>query len=471
MAVSGDTIVAGAPNAGVFGIDERGAAYVFQKPPGGWANATVAARLSASDGRHGDHLGLSVGVSGDTVVAGTRDATVNGHVSQGAAYVFVKPPGGWASGTETAKLTASDGGVLNNLGESVAVWGDTVVAGAGGATVDGQDSRGAIYVFEKPAGGWASGTETAKLTTSDGFASAQFGHPVAIFGNVVVGGAVLATVNGHQDQGAAYVFVKPAGGWASGTETAKLTASDGAASDQLGRSVAVSGNTVVAGAPGATAGGRKGQGAAYVFVEPAGGWANETETAKLTGSDSNPGDEFGWSVAVSARTVVAGAFDTTVSGRPGQGAAYVFEKPQNGWESATETAKLTASDGAAGDEFGVAVAASDSTIVAGAPAASENGSGGGAAYVFSGPAPRRHASSARRAPSPPVTRPRARRQSPIPRPAARARRPGQSASRTAARAGSSVVRARCPAAAPRRAARCSSPRSRGAGGDHRQLQR
>ncbi len=95
-------------------------------------------------------------------------------------------------------------------------------------------------------------------------------------------------VGANADQGSAYVFVKPGGGWVSATETAKLTASDGAASDHLGTSVAVSGDTVVVGRPSTVA--RLGQGSAYVFVKPGGGWVSATETAKLTASDGAADD-------------------------------------------------------------------------------------------------------------------------------------------------------------------------------------
>jgi hypothetical protein len=90
-----------------------------------------------------------VAVSGHTVVAGAPFATVNGHQFQGAAYVFVKPPGGWASETQQAKLTASDGAFDDMFG-SVAASRDTVVAGAAFATVNGHGIQGATYVFGLP---------------------------------------------------------------------------------------------------------------------------------------------------------------------------------------------------------------------------------------------------------------------------------------------------------------------------------
>src|SRR5207244_11596914 len=128
-------------------------------------------------------VGSSVAVAGDTIVAGAFDATVGAHAAQGAAYVFVKPTTGWGNATQTAKLTASDGAGGDALGLSVATSGDTVVAGAPFAKVGANGFQGAAYVFVKPTTGWANGTETAKLTASDGAVADQLGYSVAVSGD------------------------------------------------------------------------------------------------------------------------------------------------------------------------------------------------------------------------------------------------------------------------------------------------
>ena len=363
VAVSGDTVVVGArgDNAG------QGSAYVFVEPVGGWASDTQTAKLTAYDGVAGDRFGESVAVSGDTVVVGAREDDIGANVDQGSAYVFVEPEGGWVSSTETAKLTASDGGGApfgNFFGGSVAVSGDTVAVGAYRDTVGTRIVQGSAYVFVEPGGGWVSSTETAKLTASDGAVADLFGFSVAVSEDTVVVGAR----GDNAGQGSAYVFVEPVGGWASDTQTAKLTTSDGGSNDTSGESVAVSGGTVVVGAPRDTIGAKTNQGSAYVFVEPGGGWVSGTETAKLTASDGAAGDLFGGirSVAVSGDTVVVGALAADIGTKTNQGSAYVFVEPGGGWVSGTETAKHTASDGAAGDLFGSSVALSGDTMLVGA---------------------------------------------------------------------------------------------------------
>jgi uncharacterized protein (DUF2345 family) len=383
VAISGDTVVVGAPGKNSF----QGAAYVFVKPSGGWTTtSTFTAKLTASDGTVSDEFGWSVAVSGDTVLVGAALAAGANNADQGAAYVFVKPSGGWSGNlTETTKLTASDGATFDNFGFSVAVSGDTVVVGAPGKN----SLQGAAYVFVKPSGSWSNMTETAKLTASDGAAFDEFGLSVAVSGDTVVVDAPFAD-GANTDQGAAYVFVKPSGGWSGNlTENAKLTASDGALFDEFGLSVAVSGDTVVVGAPFAD-GANTDQGAAYVFVKPSGGWTTtSTFTAKLTASDGAPGDVFGFSVAVSGDTVVVGAPFDDIGSNTDQGSAYVFVKSSGGWTTtSTFTAKLTASDGALFDLFGYSVSVSGGTVVVGARFDDIGGNTDqGSAYVFGSSAP------------------------------------------------------------------------------------
>jgi probable HAF family extracellular repeat protein len=378
VAIDGDTVVLGTWLAKIGSNYEQGAAYVFVKPASGWANMTQTAKLTASDGAAGDEFGFAVSVSGNSVAVGSL-ATVGSNVGQGAAYVFVKPAGGWTNMTETAKLTASDGAACDILGWSVSISGDTIAAGEPGPLLCNGNNAGtaAAYVFVKPATGWANMTQTAELRASDGTLSDIFGFSISISGNTVAVGARGATTFGSREfQGAVYVFAEPASGWVNMPQTAKLTASNSSYADYLGTSVSVSGNTIVAGAPGVGAG----RGAAYVFVEPAGGWANCTETAELTGGA--PGDISGNSVAISGNTIVVGA--PRWPAYDGPGAAYVFVKPKSGWKSTSHfNAKLAASDGAVDNYLGYAVGISGNTIVSGAYGANIGvNTNQGAAYVF-----------------------------------------------------------------------------------------
>jgi hypothetical protein len=310
VAISGNTLVMGAPGTTVGSNPYQGAAWIFSKKNGVW---TQVAELTASDGQQDDELGIAVAINGNTVVVATPQYdTFN--TGNGAAYVFVEPASGWVNATENGKLTASDGLKGDWLGYSVALTSTTVVAGAPGRAA----GEGAAYVFVKPSSGWQDMTQTALLTNTD---FNFLGASVSISGDTVVAGATYA---GNINQGAAEIYVKPSSGWVDMTQTAELTASDGLAFDQLGASVSISGSTVVAGAPQNYQTMPNGPGAAYVFVKPPSGWKNMHERWKLTASDGALADAFGSSVSISGSTIVAGAPNATVNSHTTQGAAYIY---------------------------------------------------------------------------------------------------------------------------------------------------
>lgn len=355
VSVSGDTAVVGAPHEDVEGRPQEGAAYVFKRVEGSWVEE---AKLISSDGAAADRFGTAVSVSGDTVVVGAFFADVGVSPDQGAAYVFTRAGGTW---TEQAKLVASDGSAADNFGFFVEAFADTVIIGAYWDDVGANVDQGSAYVFTRAGATW---TEQAKLTASDGAFRDEFGGRVALAGNTAV-------VGGNN---AAYVFTRAEGTW---TAQAKLTASDGDAGDGLGSWVSISGNTAVIGAFNDDTGANADQGSAYVFRRTRGTW---TEQAKLTASDGAAGDLFGRSVTISGDTVVVGAQYDEVDSNFHQGSAYVFTRTAGTW---TEQAKLTAADGGADDLFGVSVAMSGGTALIGAGFADvDDNAIQGAAYVW-----------------------------------------------------------------------------------------
>ena len=396
VSTSGDgrTIAVGAPTAN--GND--GAVYVYVKPAGGWSSSTETAKLTPSDYAPFDeenYFGDSVAVSSDgrTIAVGAflaDERGPNGQTYEGAAYVFVKPAGGWKSGTETAKLTPSNPDSSQSLGSSIGVSGDGSTIAVGEMN-NISDFPSAVYVYVKPAGGWTSGTEIAQLTGSDEFFGESFGPSVALSND----GDTIAVGSGYDG---VYVFVRPFFfGWASTTQNAKLTATDATFGDGFGQSVGISsdGSVIAAGAPYAaksTDPNGTSEGAAYIFVEHHSTWTNATQTAELTQSGAID-TLFGWSIGISGDggTVVVGT-DVDDGGVESNnvGAAYVFVSIgrigrrfcEKGvcW---TQTERLNLGSRVEGQQsFGnsVAISSDGSTIVVGAPATYSNGPG--SAYVF-----------------------------------------------------------------------------------------
>jgi hypothetical protein len=186
---------------------------------------------------------------------------------QGAAYVFVKPRSGWKTDTQTAELTDEQGEAGELFGHSVAASGGTIVAGAPYRTVGKNAMQGAVDVFRRPASGWAGSlTQAAELTVADGSEHEALGRSIAIWGGAIVAGADFREVGKNAEQGAVYVFVRPSSGWANATQADELIAANGTTGDSFGRSVAISGNTIVAGAPDHEVAANLGQGAVYAFV-------------------------------------------------------------------------------------------------------------------------------------------------------------------------------------------------------------
>ncbi|NJM38843.1 MAG: integrin [Akkermansiaceae bacterium] len=391
VAISGDTVIVGAPKedsnaTGVNGdqmdnsAGDSGAAYVFVRSAGAWSQQ---AYLKASNTGAFDEFGFSVAISGDTVVVGAIGDSSNtpGGIfgnSSGAAYVFVRSEGAWS---QQAYLKARNTGASDLFGTSVAISGDTVVVGASGeesyATgVNGNEAdngayhSGAVYVFTRTDGFWS---QQAYLKASNTGEYDEFGKSVAISGDTVVVGAVgeasnAAGVNGRQKNnsaiysGAAYVFVRNAGVW---SQQAYLKASNTGAFDFFGRSVAISGDTLVVGAmyEESSATGVNGNqadnsasssGATYVFTRSGGAWSQQ---AYLKASNTGAFDQFGFSVAISGDTVVVGAAKDpsieigSTSGN-GSGAAYVFERSAGAW---SQQAYLKASNPGGSDQFKIRV--------------------------------------------------------------------------------------------------------------------
>jgi hypothetical protein len=451
VAVSGDTVVVGAffEDSNATGINgnqsdnsaqESGAAYVFVRNGTTW---TQQAYLKASNTGAPDHFGVSVAISGDTVVVGANqefsNATgVNGNGADnsaqqaGAAYVFARSGTTW---TQQAYLKASNTDAGDEFGYSVAVSGNTVVVGAryessdakginGDQTDNTACKSGAAYVFVRNGTTWSQQAYVKASNTvvksSCGIVNAQFGTAVAISGETMVIGALAedsgATgVNGDQDDhsafsaGAAYVFVRNGTTW---SQQAYLKASNTEQLDSFGNSVAISGGTVVVGAiaESSNATGINGDqtdnsalnaGAAYVFFRNGVTW---TQQAYLKASNTGTQDFFGWSVTVSGDTAVVGAFGessntTGINGNQtdnsaiSAGAAYVFTRDNTTW---SQQAYLKASNTDANDAFGRSVALAGDTAIIGAVFESSKATGingdqsdnsvlaAGAAYVFSG---------------------------------------------------------------------------------------
>ena len=335
-----------------------------------------AAILTAPDPNAVGNFGTALAISDDLVAVG---ATTSSTVGQEGGVVFVFERTGGGGFARTAALTASDGASGDLFGTSIAADGDLIVVGAM-FDDDLGNASGSAYVFERNASG--DFVEVQKLLASNGMGSATFGSSVALEGDrIAVGGpGTDGGVPGNliSDEGAVYVFDRSA---VSFEETAILTADNGAEDFRFGRSVALANGRVVVGRDGSgiddfTFEPLPDAGSAYVFEPQADG---SFVQAELTVDGSVGGDGFGMNVAASGdRVVISASSDGEVGFLAGS--VYVYEPDASG--SFVEVEKLTATDGSSIDSLGSSVAASGTTVVAGAINDDDIFSNSGSVYVF-----------------------------------------------------------------------------------------
>jgi hypothetical protein len=401
---------------------------VFTRSGGAW---TQQAYLKASNTDANDQFGVSVAISGDTLAVGAQFEDSNGSQADnsaqdsGAVYVFTRSGGVW---TQQAYLKANNAETNDQFGVNVALEGDTLAVGAyneasGSCCIDhpgnnnNAPASGAVYVFTRTGGVW---TQQAYVKASHATAGSLFGYSLALSGDTLTVGAPFedsgATgVNGDQDNnaapesGAVYVFTRTAGIW---TQQAYIKASNTGTGDRFGGDIDLLGDTLAVGArleaSGAsmvnvdeTDNSAPGAGAVYVFTRTAGVWSQQ---AYLKSAHAEANQNFGGALTLGVDILAVGARledsrSTGINGvqddhnAPDSGAIYVFKRNGGIWDI---TDYLKASNTDAGDQFGVSVALSGSTLASGAMLEASNATGvngdqadnsapkSGAVYVFDG---------------------------------------------------------------------------------------
>jgi uncharacterized protein YceK len=293
VSISGDYALIGSPKASPDSVSHAGAAYIYHRTDAdGWDSETI---LKASDGTENDNFGCSVAIDGDYAVVGADGAM--------AAYVYYRTDAdGWIS---ESILSMSHSATVDNFGSALSISGDYIIVGANG------EDGGTAYIFERTdTNTWDSGTKISETDT------VTFGRSVAISGDYAV--------IGDEGSEAAYVYKREDGVWSS---EAVLTAEDGISEDYFGYSVSISGENVLVGAYRNDVNTASETGAAYLFERTGtGSWDTGT---KVTAPDSqrNEYDYFGKSVYLSTDYYITGAPNADVNGKSNGGRAFI-EKQQ-----------------------------------------------------------------------------------------------------------------------------------------------
>lgn len=340
-------------NYAIVGAVLEDEAYIFERDGAG--NWDGGQRLTPSNARR---FGQSVDIEGGRAIIGARSTA---SAIPECAEIWDRDGGGvWV---RQQVLTASDNVFGDYFGISVGVSGNYAIVGASQED-DAGSQAGAAYIYERDgAGVWQ---QVQKLVpTSANPASDFFGEAVAISGNYAVVGAPLDTTGGN-GYGAVYIYERDgAGVW---QQVAYFT---GTAGGNLGSEVAIKDGRAIACTDGATG---------YAQIYDRSGVGSWSHVATLTPASPQVGETFGVSCDVDGDYAIVGARDFDEGGVLSVGCAYVFARDIGGTWS--QVAQLFASDGAAGDRFGGAVAISGSYGVVGAEFDDDFGSNSGAAFIF-----------------------------------------------------------------------------------------
>jgi hypothetical protein len=354
-----------------------GAAYIFSRSGSTW---TQQAKLQASDITASQNFGSSCSINNDGTYAIVGGSGTNSNT--GAAYIFTRSGSTW---TQQQKITASDAQQTDYFGMSVSINSDATYAIVTAPYEDTNGAQaGAAYIFSRSGSTWS---QQAKIQSTEIQASDQFGYQTAMSGDGTYIAVSAPFENGGAGDpvalaGAVYVFTGSGSTW---SQQAKLVSDDIVSNDRFGHSVSINndGTCIIVGVnrdDGYV-------GAAYVFTRSGSTWSQQ---AKLTASDGQAYDNFGWSVSITADGNIALISATGEDGGAGDpisaaGAAYIFTRSGSTW---TQVRKLTASDAQTGDSLGTTARLNGDGTYAAIAAAQEDGgagdpiSGAGALYIY-----------------------------------------------------------------------------------------
>lgn len=337
VAMSGNYALVGAGGA------PGGTAYFFERDgAGAWSQVTLAKASASSTDRN---FGEAVDIDGTYAIIGDPgDSEVDD--LGGAAYIFERGAGGgW---TEAARLRPSAVGNRTRFGTSVSISGDYAIAGS---NEDGTGSPIGAHIYERISGTW---TEVAQVKVGFDIRSVSISGTFAALSTDGSGVFIFERVGGTWTEVATIADLGGTFGWSCALDNGRLIVSN-----YLDDSTATD------------------SGAAYVYEhDGAGNWPN---VATLKASDAGAGDNFGYSVAISGSLAIVGAYRDDNEGTD-SGSAYLFDRDGGGTWS--ELGRIWASDGAAGDEFGISVAISGTYSIVGAHRDDDLGSNSGSAYIF-----------------------------------------------------------------------------------------
>jgi FG-GAP repeat len=383
VSLSGGVGLVGSPFDDSGSIANQGSAYVFRNLNSTNGPILQSVKLVSSDGAASDFFGIATSLSGTMGLIGASGDTIGTHSYRGSAYLFRNLGSAAGQITQSVKLISSDGASSDSFGTSVSLSEKMGLIGAYAHDTNGNEARGAAYLFRNLDTAAGTVTQNAKLIASDGAALDLFGTGISMSGNIGLVGAQYANMGGTEDQGCAYVFRNLNTATGTITQSAKLIASDGAFNDQLGAATSINGNTGLVQAYGDNIGGNLFQGSVYLYRNLDVATGTITQSAKLTTTNGTRYDYLGSQLAQSGNKALVASFGSGVGTNNKQGSVYLFQNLDSASGNVTETLEIRATNGTLNDLFGQSVSLDGDLFAIGAPRAKGVSAGVGSVYVGS----------------------------------------------------------------------------------------
>jgi hypothetical protein len=366
VAISGDYAIVGAPYEDD-GASFSGIAYIFNVVTG----SLIYTLRNPESNKSSNFYGWSVAMSGNYAIVGA----VYTDNSSGKAYIYNVTTGALVHTLTNPNAFNTPGN--DQFGNSVAMSGNYAIVGAPFEDDPSRNDSGKAYIFNVTTGALLFTLNNPNaFGTSDGD---NFGHSVAVSGNYAIVGAIgeddaaLGGGNGS-NSGKAYIFDVTTGALVHTLDNPN--AHHTTASDQFGKSIAISGNYAAVGAPNEDNNGGNDSGVVYVFNVTTGALVHTLVNRNLVGTAQ--GDTFGTSISMDSYVIFVGAPAENVGGSGG-GGIYMYDVTTG----ALILPSIFYNNGAVTqDQLGTSVSVSGSYAIAGAVYQYSNGGNGGACKIF-----------------------------------------------------------------------------------------
>jgi hypothetical protein len=330
VSISGNYAIVGVQN----GNGGQGSACIFQYNGSNWV---LMQKITDATGAFGDGFGGSASISGNYVIVGAPGDDVGANVNQGSASIYQLSGGTWVL---MNKITDATGVANNFFGSSVSISGNYAIAGTPLDDIAANTDQGSVSIYQYNGTNWVL---MQKITDATGAANDLFGASVSISGNNAIVGANRDDFVANTDQGSSSIYQYNGTNWVL---MQKITDVIGAAGDQFGISVSISGNYVIVGASQDDVGANIDQGSASIYQLSGGIWVL---MQKITDANGAVFDFFGISVSISGNYAIVGAYQDDISANADQGSAIIYQRVGLGW---VKLQYVTDPAGNSGDWFG-----------------------------------------------------------------------------------------------------------------------